>query len=161
MKKKRLGEILRERGHVSAADLSAALQEQQAQARLVHLGELMLQRGLVSKKDLTSALMEVSQIPYFDCSTSQIEPQILQLVPAAMARRCHALPVGFDGAELVVAMAEPQNLQSVDELRFKTGKVIAPRLAFRSEIDVAISRARGVSEASPGTSCTAPTAVRK
>ena len=34
--KERLGEVLRKRGHVSAADLNTALQEQQSQARLVH-----------------------------------------------------------------------------------------------------------------------------
>ncbi len=51
MKKKRLGEVLRERGHVSAADLNAALQEQQAQARLVHLGELMLQRAFAQESE--------------------------------------------------------------------------------------------------------------
>ena len=143
MKKKRLGEVLCERGHVSDADLKATLQEQQSQSRLVHLGELLLQRGLVSKNDLTSALMEVSQVPYFDCTTADIAPKILQLIPAAMARRCHVLPVGVDGAELVVAMAEPQNLQIIDELRFKTGKAIAPRMSFRSEIDAALARNYG------------------
>src|SRR5260370_117773 len=146
MKKKRLGEVLRERGHVSAADLNSALQEQQTQARLVHLGELMLQRGVVSKKDFTSALMEVSQVPYFDCTVAQIDPDILKLVPAAMARRCRALPVGIEDSKLIVAMAEPQNLQNIDELRFKTGKVIAPRLAFRSEIDAAIAKYYGREE---------------
>jgi type IV pilus assembly protein PilB len=146
MKKKRLGEVLRERGHVSAADLNSALQEQQTQARLVHLGELMLQRGVVSKKDLTSALMEVSQVPYFDCTVAQIDPDILKLVPAAMARRCRALPVAVEDSKLIVAMAEPQNLQNIDELRFKTGKVIAPRLAFRSEIDAAIAKYYGREE---------------
>jgi hypothetical protein len=45
MKKKRLGEALRERGSVSATDLSHALQEQQG--KLVHLGELLLQGGSV------------------------------------------------------------------------------------------------------------------
>jgi hypothetical protein len=79
MKKKRLGEVLRERGHVSAADLNAALQEQQAQDRLVHLGELM-QRGMVSKKGLTSALTEVAQIPSFDCTTAQCHPQRVSIV---------------------------------------------------------------------------------
>ena len=150
MKKKRLGEVLRERGHVSAADLNSALQEQQTQARLVHLGELMLQRGVVSKKDLTSALMEVSQVLYFDCTVAQIDPDILKLVPAAMARRCRALPVGIEDSKLIVAMAEPQNLQNIDELRFKTGKVITPRLAFRGEIDAAIAKYYGQEEEKGG-----------
>jgi type IV pilus assembly protein PilB len=161
MKKKRLGEVLRERGHVSAADLNAALQEQQTQARLVHLGELMLQRGMVSKKDLTSALMEVSQVPYFDCTAARIEPNILKLVPAAMARKCRALPVGIEDSKLVVAMAEPQNLQNIDELRFKTGKVIAPRLAFRTEIEAAIIRYYGVEEEKDSASVPAQEADRE
>jgi type IV pilus assembly protein PilB len=146
MKKKRLGEVLRERGHVSAADLNAALQEQQGQTKLVHLGELLLQRGLVTKPELTSALLEVAQVPYVDCTSVQVNPEILQLIPGTMARRCHALPIEYNGSELIVAMAEPQNLQNIDELRFKTGKSIAPRFAFRREIDVAITKYYGPAE---------------
>ena len=41
---------------------------------------------------------------------------------------------------LIVAMAEPQNLTIIDELSFTSGKVISPRLAFRTEILAAISR---------------------
>lgn len=48
MKKKRLGEVLRERNQVSADDLNKAIQDQQG--KLVHLGELLLQRGIVSKR---------------------------------------------------------------------------------------------------------------
>jgi hypothetical protein len=43
MKKKRLGEVLRERGHISPADLTKAIEEQQG--KLIHLGELMLLRS--------------------------------------------------------------------------------------------------------------------
>src|SRR5580704_10393787 len=70
MKKKRLGEVLRERGNVSAENLTRALQEQQG--KLVHLGELLLQGGSVSKKDLIAALGEVTSVPYFDCSKVQV-----------------------------------------------------------------------------------------
>jgi hypothetical protein len=47
MKKKRLGEVLTERGKISAADLASALQQQQGTS--THLGELLLQLGLVSR----------------------------------------------------------------------------------------------------------------
>jgi type IV pilus assembly protein PilB len=138
MKKKRLGEILRERGHVSAADLNKALQDQRG--KVIHLGELILQRGIVSKKHLVSALTEVSRIPYLDCSAIKIEPKVLELIPASMAARWCALPVELEETKLVVAMAEPQNLQFIDELRFKTGKKVVPRLGFRQEIEAAINR---------------------
>jgi type IV pilus assembly protein PilB len=140
MKKKRLGEILRERGHVTAADLDKALRDQQAQDKLVHLGELLFQRGVVPKKDLVSALSLISSIPYLDCTAVQVEPQILNLIPSAMAARSCVLPVGMEGTGLVVVMAEPQNLHILDELRFKTGKLIVPRLGFRKEIETAIEK---------------------
>ncbi|HTU33392.1 MAG TPA: ATPase, T2SS/T4P/T4SS family [Candidatus Acidoferrum sp.] len=138
MKRKRLGEVLRERGHISHAELSKAIEEQQG--KLVHLGDLMLERGLVSKQDLASALAEVTHVPYVDCEKVEIDPEILKLVPHAMAQRCCALPIHAEGTKLVVAMAEPQNLHVVDELRFSTGMDIVTRLSFRKEIEAAIAK---------------------
>lgn len=139
MKRKRLGEVLRERGHISHAELSKAIEEQQG--KLVHLGDLLLERGLVSKDELASALTEVTHIAYVDCQHLQIDPEILSLIPHAMAQRCCALPIHAQGtAKLVVAMAEPQNLHVIDELRFATGMDIVPRLCFRSELEAAIEK---------------------
>ena len=72
MKKKRLGEVLRDRGMISSADLQKVVGDQQG--KVIHLGELMLERGLVSKEDLGAALEEVARIPYLDCSTIVPEP---------------------------------------------------------------------------------------
>ena len=144
MRKKRLGEILRERNHVSADELNKAIQDQQG--KLVHLGELMLQRGIVSKPDLVSALAEVSRIPYLDCTSVRIDAAILRLIPAPMARGCCALPIEINENKLVVAMAEPQNLRFLDELSFKTGMQIVPRLGFRSEVEAAITNSYGPPE---------------
>jgi type IV pilus assembly protein PilB len=49
----------------------------------------------------------------------------------------------MEGPDLVVVLAEPQNLPVLDELRFKTGKAIVPRLGFRSEIEAAITKHYG------------------
>ncbi len=138
MKRKRLGEVLRERGHISHAELSKAIEEQEG--KLVHLGDLMLERGVVSKQDLASALAEVTHVPYIDCESLEIDPEVLKLIPHAMAQRCCALPIHEDGTRLVVAMAEPQNLHVVDELRFSTGMEIVARLSFRKEIEAAIAK---------------------
>jgi type IV pilus assembly protein PilB len=137
-KRKRLGEVLRERGHISHVELSKAIEEQQG--KLIHLGDLMLERGTVSKKDLASALTEVTHVPYVDCENLEIDAETLKLLPHAIAKRCCALPVHVQGTKLVVAMAEPQNLPLVDELRFSSGMNIVPRLSFRSEIKSAVEK---------------------
>jgi type IV pilus assembly protein PilB len=55
-----------------------------------------------------------------------------------MAVRLDVLPVRVEQSRLVVVMAEPQNVATIDELRFTTGKDVAPRLGFRSEIQLGI-----------------------
>lgn len=149
MKRKRLGEVLRERGHISHAELEKAIEDQQG--KLVHLGDLMLERGLVSKEDLASALAEVTHVPYVDCEKLEINPEILKLIPHSMAQRCCALPIHAEGPKLVVTMAEPQNLHVVDELRFSTGMEIVTRLSFRKEIEAAIAKWYGGEEPPPTT----------
>src|SRR4030088_638752 len=143
MKRKRLGEILQERGKISAADLHKLFQEQHGTA--VRLGELILNRGLVDKASLIEALVEVSRVPYLDCSTIRCEKVALEAIPGAVAERLAILPVRMENSKLVVAMAEPQNLAVIDELRFTSGKTISPRLAFRTEILAAIVQNYGLS----------------
>jgi type IV pilus assembly protein PilB len=138
MKKKRLGEVLTERGKISAADLTSALQQQKGTS--THLGELLLQLGLVSKEDLLETLTEISRVDYTDCSRLQPSQETLMLVPAQLARKFRALPIKSDGKTLTVVMAEPQNLRSIEELGFKTGLKIDPRLGLQGEITSAIDR---------------------
>jgi type IV pilus assembly protein PilB len=137
MKKKRLGETLRDRGKISATDLQNIIDKQRGS--LLHLGELLLDRGMVSKEDLADALEEVSHVPYVDCSTISPEPEVLKLIPRAMAERLSILPVRRDGRRLVICMAFPQNLTTLDELRFTTGMEISPRQSFRTELQAAIA----------------------
>lgn len=138
MKRKKLGEVLRERGKISPEDLLRAIEEQQG--KVIHLGELMLERGLVAKSDLIEALAEVSRIPYADAVGAQVDPETLKLIPSTVALRFCVMPINFEGNRLVVVMAEPQNLHAIDELRFLSGTEIVPRIGFRSEINEAIRK---------------------
>jgi len=138
MKKKKLGEVLRDRGDVSSEDLIQAISEQQG--KMLHLGELMLERGFVEKEALAAALEEVSHIPYLDCSDVVPDPEAIKLLQRAAAERYCAIPVRFEQGRLVVAMATPQDLGVIGDLRFTTGMEISPRLGFRAEIKKAIAR---------------------
>jgi type IV pilus assembly protein PilB len=141
MKKKRLGEVLLERGYVSEKNLQSALRDQRA--KFVHLGELMLERGFVEKKELVTSLSEVSGVPYFDCTSIQIPFTTLALIPQELARRIRAIPVKHEGKDLSVVMSEPQDLPVLDELRFRTGLNIVPSFGFAKEIAAAIEKFYG------------------
>lgn len=141
MKKKKLGEVLRERGNISAGDLSKIVAEQQG--KVMRLGELMLERSLVTKEELASALEAVTAVPYVNCAEVTPDAEVLHLIPRHLAVRGCVFPIRKEGTKLVVAMAEPQNIGLSDELKFTTGSNISPRLGFRSEIFAAIEKFYG------------------
>jgi type IV pilus assembly protein PilB len=138
VKKKKLGEVLHDRGMISQVDLQKAIAEQQG--KVIHLGELMLDRGLIAKEDLAAALEEVSRIPYMNCALIKPDANALKLLPHSMAKRLCALPLRIEQNRLVVTMASPPDLTALDELRFTTGWEISPRLSFRSELHQAIDK---------------------
>jgi type IV pilus assembly protein PilB len=138
MKKKKVGEVLRDKGKISTADLEMIVGEQQG--KVAQLGELMLERGLIAKDDLVEALEEVTRVAYMDCTKIVSNPDAISLISRSMAERCCALPIRIDGHRMIVAMSAPQNLGLLDELRFASGMEISPRLSFRSEILDAIAR---------------------
>jgi hypothetical protein len=153
VKKKKLGEVLQERGHISALDLTQVVSDQQG--KVIRLGELMLERGLVTKPDLASALEEVIRVPYFDCFTANPDRGVLALVPRQLAIRCCVFPLAKEGAKLIVVMAEPQNVALSDEVKFSAGSNISPRLGFRNEIVAAIEKHYGA-QVAPDETATVP-----
>ncbi len=138
VRKRKLGEVLQERGHISQHNLTRAMQEQAGKTIL--LGELLLGRGLVSKDDLVAALEQVTGLRYVDCGSATVDENMLKFVPRRVADRYCALPLCREGNKLVTVMAEPQNLHTLDELRFVSGMDISPRLGFRAEIKAAIEK---------------------
>jgi len=123
VKKKKLGEVLRDRGKISAEDLLQVVSEQQG--KMLHLGELMLERGLVKKGDLAAALEEVSHVPYLDCSEVVPDPEAIKLVQRATAERCVALPIRMEQERLSLHGCATGS-GKLDELRFSTGMEISP-----------------------------------
>jgi len=133
-KSKRLGDVLLQRGSLSLESLNSAVSRQKQQEKDMRLGEILLKEGFVSKTEIGNALEQIQGIPYAECPPEFIEPTILDLVSTAVAIRCCALPLEIKGRKLIVAMAEPQNLALLDELRFSVGMPISPRFSFREDI---------------------------
>src|ERR1700682_3785003 len=79
MKRKRLGEVLQERGKISAAKLQQLFQEQQG--KVIRLGELILERGVVEKGSLIKPVEEFPRAPYLDGTAIQCEKSALRAIP--------------------------------------------------------------------------------
>ena len=141
-KRKRIGDVLRERGSIDQKDLDRALATQRTlglrQQKSVRLGEVLIHVFHVKKGEVAAALEEVQGVTYTECRTAIISREALDLIPREVAMKCCALPLQIKGKSHVVVMAEPQNLALMDDLGFRAGLSIAPRFGFREEIMEAI-----------------------
>lgn len=143
--KKRLGEILVEKGLVSAADLEASLAEQRRTGKLV--GEILLQRGQVSERDLLLALGEQLQLDFIDLKKAKIMPEAIAAVPVKLASYYGIMPVEIKDGVLTIAVSDPASHWPLDDIEVNLGLHPKMVLASRQEIQEAIRRYYGVGAA--------------
>jgi serine/threonine-protein kinase len=75
---------------------------------------------------------------------------LLALLPLEHAERFEAVPLALQGKELFCAMREPQNLERLDELQFRTGYAVRGLLASEGAIRRTIHRFYRGDESAPG-----------
>jgi type IV pilus assembly protein PilB len=138
LKTKSLGDILVEEGLLSRDQLDQAEEEQQRVGK--SLGRVLVDMNLVKEADLVSALARQVGLEFVDLTEAQIDPAAASLLPEQVSRRYRALPIGFDGTRLIVAMSDPANVFALDDIRTITGMEIKPVVATASDVEAAIRR---------------------
>jgi len=94
-----------------------------------------LRLGLASEGALVRALAELHGCPGVDLSKSVVPTGNLDLVSPAFCRQRRILPVSIGKAELVLAMADPEDYALADELRFVTGRKVLRYAAVPAAIE--------------------------
>jgi CheY-like chemotaxis protein len=97
-----------------------------------------LRLGLATEAALVRALVELHDCPGVDLSRSVIPTANVGVVSHAFCRQQRVLPVSVGRAELVLAMADPENVTLADELRFVTGRKVLRYVAVPAAIERAI-----------------------
>ncbi|HRY43714.1 MAG TPA: type II secretion system protein GspE, partial [Thermoanaerobaculia bacterium] len=123
----KLGELLLKAKLINAEQLAAALKQQKESG--VKLGETLVRLGFVTEDDITETLSAQFGVPSINLTHFEIDPNVLKLVPAEVARKYNILPVNKTGATLTIAMADPTNVFAMDDLKFMTGYNVEPVVA--------------------------------
>ncbi len=141
--KKQLGKILLKQKLISQADLDAALREQK-RAPLdggKPLASQLTQAGLVSETDALRALSEQFGMPGIDLHQVAILLEHLDVVPREVALSQRMLPVLVRDDRIFLAMANPLDKRTIDELEFVTGRKVYPYIAITHTLERAIASA--------------------
>ena len=92
-------------------------------------------------------LAERLHLPYVDLASSGVEKGAAEAIPVHVLERVGALPYRIAGNQLKIAVADPTNVQTIDELRLATRYTLEIGVAPREEIDLELKRLQKASEA--------------
>jgi hypothetical protein len=138
----KLGELLVKAGVLTSAQVDRALEKQQTLPHHPKLGEVIVAMGLVSEAALLEVLANLLHLPAIDLATVKPQKPALAAASEAEAKRSLMLPLKIEVVgqrrRLLVAMADPTNVQAIDELQFKSGMVVQPVVATLTQIRRAI-----------------------
>jgi hypothetical protein len=142
MAKKRLGELLIERGLIDVDQLNSALAYQRQWGH--RLGVALVAKGFLAEGTLTRVLAESLQIPMVDLSKVSVEDDARRVLTAAFCEQHDVLPISIRehrGRKMVLlAMADPLDVNIVDEVGFTTGLHVRSAIAQLSSLQAALKK---------------------
>jgi len=137
-KMKKLGEILLDSNLITKDQLLKGMEEQKKSNK--RLGEVLTELGFVTQENLTRCLSAQLEIPYIDLKTVVVEPEAINLLSEKLAWKSLALPLSADKRFITVAMADPLDLEAINNIRFASNREVRPTIAASNEIKAAIHR---------------------
>ena len=135
----RLGEILVHEAYVTEDQVKEALVKQSNFG--LKLGQTLIKLGYLTENELITALHQ--QLGYDvvqDRELMDLDIDIVSLIPEPYAVENRVLALREEGDGVVVAMADPENLNVLDSLKKLIGKNIKPVLIADSNLHDAIEK---------------------
>jgi type IV pilus assembly protein PilB len=133
-----LGAMLRDRGLVTDDQLSAAIARQKKTGQ--RLGHILVELGFVSPDAVLEALSQQLGVATVRINAHTVHPDAVTALPEKVARRHTAFPLQKVGTTLIVALASPEDLNALDDIRFASGCDVQTVLALEEEILSALNR---------------------
>lgn len=138
MGRKRIGELLIERGYITPQQLEEGLAAQKKKRE--RICNILIDLGHLTEESFLEFLRITSDIGSVDLSGFEIERQVLDFIPSELASRLEAVPICKIGNLLTVAMVCPLDEDGRRELEDITGLKVRPVLCSRSAVRKTIDR---------------------
>ncbi|MCH8269987.1 MAG: Flp pilus assembly complex ATPase component TadA [Planctomycetes bacterium] len=135
LKGRKLGRVLTKMGTVSREQVHEALAIQKT--RKVPIGQLLTELGYCTEQHVNAGLAGQAGMAYIDLSTIELEPSVVETVPAVNARAYQIVPIAFNptAKRLTIAMKNPDNYRAVDDLRLLLSLNVEAVVADEASID--------------------------
>jgi type IV pilus assembly protein PilB len=135
---KPLGQILVERGVINNSQLKEALEAQKAKGGLI--GEVIVSLGFAKEEDIAYCLSLQFGYPYLPLENYDISAEVIKLVSENVYGHYCLIPIDKIGNTLTVAMANPLNIQAIEDLEDTTQCDIQIFVSTPSDIRAGIKK---------------------
>jgi len=131
--RKLLGKILEEMKVCSQAQVKVALKKQMQEAGK-KLGEILVEMGIVKPAQITEALARQFDYPFVDFKNLKINSDVVKTVPRSVCEEHTIFPIKSNGKTLTIAISDPLDLFTMDNLKFILNTEIECALASKEDI---------------------------
>jgi hypothetical protein len=142
--KRRMGDILVDMGVLTEGQLTASLREQQAKPQR-RIGGILVENGYVSEESVARVLAHQLSLPFVRLAPEVVDASAPRLINGQLAKRRQCIPITATSDRVVLAMANPQDLITLDDVKLSSGRAVSPVVATGSDIVAAIGRYYGLS----------------
>lgn len=143
-KKNKIGETLIEAGLITKELLNKALAHQKGKNK--RIGKILIEMGHLDEVQIAKALSEQLSLPLVNCEKYSAHREMLNLVPKEIAEQKIVLPLEIKNGRLLLAMANPLDWSTADDISFKSGVKLDIAVASETNILNTIDRFYGASE---------------
>ncbi|MBN2131941.1 MAG: type II secretion system ATPase GspE [Sedimentisphaerales bacterium] len=137
-----LGRILMKMGVLSRDKVHECLSIQKQRGGDVRIGEILMELGLVDETQLQVALAAKRGMEYVSIDGMDVPPDVVEKVPAQMAKTYHIVPIEYDKEknELTVALDNVENFRATDDLRTLMGFNVTAKMTDRDALEAALKK---------------------
>jgi type IV pilus assembly protein PilB len=108
----------------------------------VQIGQIFIELGLVDEAQLQMALAAQRGMEYVSLDGLDISPDVVEKVPAQMAKTYHIVPIEYNKTanELTVALDNPENFRATDDLSTLMGFKVSARITDSDALEKALAK---------------------
>lgn len=133
-----LSSALIDQGKIKRSELHQ-LQEV-SRSRSDALGVALVRYGILSESDLATILSELTALPVLKASDYSVIESVPEQLPLRFLKSSQVIPLEWDDKSMILAMAEPRDLDTIHSISATVKLKIEPRIGLCSHIQNCIDR---------------------
>lgn len=140
----RMGDMLVDMRLLTEDQLSSALHDQESKPQR-RIGAILIEKGYVPEEVVARVLAQQLNLPFVRLAHDAVDDTAPRLINGQLAKRRQCIPITATPDSIVLAMANPQDLIALDDVKLSSGRTVSPVVATGTDIVAAIGRYYGLS----------------